>query len=123
MIRPVLMARADQAEDMVQALGGPDELTPQRRGLLDQWVQAQTIADCAFLIFARDGEIGARAVERHTSATNTARNALIALGLGRHAHKVPDLESYLRERYGPDAEDGAGATNGQGCEPTVEVAR
>lgn len=117
-LRPVLEARAAHVEDMVTDLGGAEEVTAMQRRVLDGWLQAQVAADVEFQKLARNpnGEIP----ERLMTALNSARSALIALGLSRRARDVtPSLETYLKEREA--SQDGAGRTISTGSGPLVSV--
>jgi hypothetical protein len=93
-LRPILEVRAAQVEAMVQDLGGEGEVTTLQHGVLEGWLQAQTVADVVFQGFARNpqGEIP----ERLLSAINSARSALLALGLQRRAKRVPSLADYMK---------------------------
>ncbi len=108
-LRPILEARAHQAEAMVQDLGGPDAVTALQRGVLDTWLQAQVTADVAFARFVR-GE-ATEVPERLMTALNAARSALVSLGLERRAREVQSLEDYLRASRRTRQKDGRSAAS------------
>ena len=47
-LRLILDARADQAERLVEHLGGPEYVSAMQRGVLETWLQAQVAADVEF---------------------------------------------------------------------------
>ena len=46
---PIIEARADQAEQIVEDLGGPDEVTAMQRGIIDGYTKAMVAADVEWL--------------------------------------------------------------------------
>ncbi len=93
-LRPIVAARASQVEQMVQDLGGPDEVTAMQRGVLEGWIQAQVAADVEFSRLIQDPK--AEIPERLLTGINSARSALVALGLTRRARDLtPSVTEYL----------------------------
>ncbi len=110
-LKPILDARSRQYRQMVEDSGGVTEVSAMKRALLDTWIQAQSAADVEFQRLLRNPE--KEIPERLTTCLNTARAALVALGLERSAKPVPDLSSYLAEKaVQADAE----STNGVASE-------
>ncbi len=50
---PMIEARAEQAQQIVEALGGPDPVTAMPRGMLDGYVKARVAADVEFARLVR----------------------------------------------------------------------
>ena len=95
--------------DLVAALGGEVDLSPQRRKLVDMAARAALLLDHVDAwLFEQRSLVNARAkillpvlVQRHAIADHLAR-LLDKLGLDRVPQKVTDLQSYVATRYGGD---------------------
>jgi hypothetical protein len=93
--------------ELVAALGGEDELSPQRRRLVDLAVRASILIDHVdvwlleqrSLVNARTRTLVPVLGQRTALAEHLAR-ILGQLGLERRARRVPDLREYVEARYG-----------------------
>lgn len=114
-VAPVAEASRREHDELLEALGGPELLSPQRRAILEDLVGLGLVLRSELLRYAleRDPEI----VPRITSCASARRQSLTTLGLDRIARKVDDLEIYLAGRspqngapttldVTPDPEDG-----------------
>src|SRR5262249_4126680 len=94
-LAPIVAECARWAAELVSDLGGYDQATAAQLALVDQATQAAVIRAASFRVFARDDDLGARAVERFNAAANVERSALALLGLERRAKPVQTLAEYL----------------------------
>ncbi len=91
--------------ELVAALGGEADLSPQRRRLIDMTARAAYLVDhIDASLFEQPSLINGRTrsllpvvIQRQTIAEHLAR-LLERLGLDRIPRKVPDLRTYLAER-------------------------
>ena len=92
-LQPFLRLAAREQADVVNALGGVDEVTPQQEATAKDYADAGLIknAEMARYIQCMDPECASRAL----SAINTRRSLIAVLGLQRKALPVPDLDAYL----------------------------
>ena len=74
------------------------------KNLSSCWGRATEAATATIAL--REGYL-TMAADRMPTFLNTARNALMLIGLKREARQVPDVTEYLRKA----AEDGSGSTN------------
>lgn len=106
-------------QELVAALGGASDLSPQRKRLIDLAVRSSLLVDHVdAYLFEQRSLVNARTktllpvlVQRQMLADHLVR-VLDKLGLDRVPQKVTDLSTYVRERYGPDTpprSDDAGA--------------
>jgi len=92
--------------ELIAALGGEAELSPQRRKLVDMAMRAALLLDHVDAwLFEQRSLVNARArtllpvlVQRQALADHLAR-LLDKLGLDRVPQKVPDLTAYLAAKY------------------------
>ena len=101
-VAPIAEASRQEHDELLEALGGPDRVSPQRRAILEDLVGVGLVLRSELMRYAltRDPEAQARI----TSCANTRRQSLSALGLDRVATDVPRLDEYVA------AQGGAGAT-------------
>ncbi len=110
--------------DLIAALGGEADLSPQRRRLVDMAARAALLLDHVdgwlvgqrSLVNARTRSLLPVLTQRQALADHLVR-VLDKLGLDRVPRKVTDLASYLQQQYGPSgAEDDRApqAKSGQG---------
>ena len=105
-------ARATLAfrRDLIAALGGEADLSPQRRRLVDLAARASMLVDHVdawllrqrSLIDRRTKSVLPVLVQRQSLAEHLAK-LLDRLGLDRRRQDVPDLTSYLAERYSAES--------------------
>lgn len=95
-LRPIVRTRLGQREQMIEDMGGAEYVSMMQRAALDTWMQAQVAADAEWRRYvAEDDRL---ALERLSTLLNTARAALVAVGLERRARDVtPTLDDYLRQ--------------------------
>ena len=94
-------------DELVSALGGDTQLSPQRRKLVDLAARAALYLDHLdawlagqhTLINRRSRSVLPVLLQRQTLADHLAR-LLDKLGLDRVPQKVADLSSYVEQRYG-----------------------
>ena len=94
-------------DELVSALGGDTQLSPQRRKLVDLAARAALyldhldawLAEQHSLINRRSRSVLPVLLQRQTLADHLAR-LLDKLGLDRVPQKVADLSSYVEQRYG-----------------------
>lgn len=99
-LRPIVRTRLGQREQMVEDLGGAEHVSQMQRAALDTWMQAQVAADAEWRRYIAEDDRGA--LERLSTLLNTARAALVAVGLERRARDVTlDLSAYLDHRDAP----------------------
>lgn len=104
--RDMLAFRAE----LIAALGGEDQLSPQRRKLVDLAARVALyvdhvdgwLAEQRSLINRRSRSLLPVLAQRQALAEHLAR-LLDRLGLDRVAQKVPDLRTYLAEKYAADS--------------------
>jgi hypothetical protein len=107
-------------QELVVALGGEDQLSPQRRKLVEMASRAALLLDHVdAYLFEQRSLVNVRSrtllpvlVQRQALADHLAR-LLDKLGLDRVPTKVPALDTYVNEKYGaivcdkpPSAKDG-----------------
>lgn len=100
--------------ELIAALGGEAELSPQRRRLVDMAARAALLLDHVdawlvaqrSLINARTRSLVPVLTQRQTLADHLAR-VLEKLGLDRAPKKVTDLTAYVRARYGSEHSQGS----------------
>lgn len=115
-LRRIVSERIAHLAEMVQDLGGEEHVTAMERAVLQGWLVAQVAADAEFGRYLRSDDPAA--LERVTAFINTARGALIALGLQRRERDVtPKLAEYIKRH---DAETVAGAANAPGSDADPE---
>jgi hypothetical protein len=114
--RALLSFRAE----LITALGGEAELSPQQRKLVDLAARASLYVDHVdawlteqrSLVNHRNRTLLPALVQRQALAEHLAK-LLDRLGLERRTQKVPDLHDYLRDKY---RDPGADPTNPKGGE-------
>lgn len=80
--------------ELLNALGGEDEVTPQQRILVDRVVYK--ICRCNLFESAHlNGDTSGNCDKHYLSWANSLRNDLLTLGLERRMKKVMDLRTYL----------------------------
>ncbi len=116
-------------DDLVAALGGENDLSPQRRKLVEMTARVALfldhldgwLAEQKSLVNHRTRSVLPALVQRQSLADHLAR-LLDRLGLDRVPQKVVSLEEYVASKYGGDGPDGAqepqGATNGRCPRPS-----
>lgn len=92
-LRPFLAAGAEETAAVVEALGGPDALTPQRRLLADDLGRLGALLRALVALFAQDPD--PEVASRVATLAGARRQNLAALGLDRAEREVPDLRTYL----------------------------
>ena len=111
-LRPIVRSRSELLEAMLEDLGGAGQVSAMRRAVLEgQWLYAQVLADVLFRRVVCEEEWGS--LERIATLLNTARAALVAVGLDRVASDPEDLGAYI-ERLGREAA-APDLTHGRGC--------
>ena len=110
---PVERAARALRRDMLEDLGGPEVVSAAQRGLLDaslgSLIVLQSIDAYLFKIAAQDGLVNKRnrrafaIVGDRMRVADSLTRQLAALGLERKAKPVQDLTTYVRDRYGADA--------------------
>jgi len=98
---PLLGTAEVEAVELLDALGGPDRVSPQRRALIEDTARLGLVMRASLVRFMQsgDGDSGGR-----VNAAAAARRAnLVALGLDRVMKDVPDLDAFLRERTASSA--------------------
>ncbi len=112
--RPARQALAFKS-DLLAALGGEADLSPQRRKLVDLAARATLLLDHIdawlvgqrSLINARTRTLLPVVIQRQALADHLVR-LLDKLGLDRVPQKVTDLATYVREKYPGTPDSGAG---------------
>lgn len=111
-LAPLVEIAEQEAAEIITALGGPDDLTPQRRVIVED-LAAVGIALRAQLMLFLSGAEGEHASRIGTLAS-VRRASLTALGLERREREI-DLQAYLTQRT---AENRSGATNANDPDPS-----
>jgi hypothetical protein len=96
-VAPIADAARDEYEEMLEALGGVEHVSPQRLAILEDLVGVGLVLRSELCRYAitRDTEI----VPKITSCAHARRASFAALGLDRVAREVtPTLADYLRSR-------------------------
>jgi len=106
-LRPALLAAEAECADILEALGGVDHVTPQRRAIVEDLARVGVALRGTLAAYLRseDPDLASKV----GSLASVRRTLLTAIGLERLEKEVPDLSTYLRERDA--AQDRAGATN------------
>jgi len=101
-IKLVLRGIEDELADLVDALGGLERLSPQRKAILDDVARAGLVAAVAGLRYVQEPD-DADAAKLLLQAGAGRLRGLRALGLDRAERDVPSLGEYL----GSKAEEGS----------------
>ena len=96
-LRPLAAIAEDECFDLIHALGGVDQITPQRRAIVEDVARVGLVlrAELARYVESRDPDCGARV----GSLANSRRSSLVALGLERLEREI-NLKEYLAQRAG-----------------------
>jgi hypothetical protein len=111
---PVVKQAQEEAWDIGLALGGPDELSPQRRALLADLARLGVALGGLTAVYLRNED--PETASRMATLANARRQHLLALGLDERRVEQ-DLDAYLAARAAgveephQDAPDGAQETN------------
>ena len=122
-LRPYLAMAEAEAEALLDALGGPDNVSPQTRAIVDDVARVGLLLRALLARFAQSGGEGERDADLASKVgtlVSVRRSSLAAVGLARVARDV-SLASYVAREYGGNAEDRAGEPNGSGPESSVVV--
>jgi hypothetical protein len=111
-LRDLIEGAHVEVADLIDALGGPDAVSPQRRALVHDACRVGLILRAELLRYIQTGEGDSAA--RVGTLTGQRRATLQALGLDRVSREV-DLNSYLREHA---AEKARRRANGEPDNPT-----
>jgi hypothetical protein len=93
---------------MIEALGGDDRVSPQRRAIVEDAARVGVVLRCVLARFLQREEPDLEAAGKIGTLASARRAALAAVGLERVAREVPDLANYLRQREAENSENGAG---------------
>lgn len=109
-----------EAEALLEALGGPDAVSPQRRALVEDAARVGLVlrAELARYVQTADPD----AASRVGSLASARRASLVALGLDRAERTVPDLRTYLAERAREAPQNGAHGADAGDPEPKAAPA-
>ena len=114
-LRPLLEIAEEEAAELVSALGGPDEISPQRRAIVEDLVAVGVVLRAELTRFLQSGDPDAGA--RVGTLAGARRASLSALGLERRAREVFDPTLPLTVEWAtPDpegAQDTPDGTNGE----------
>ena len=91
--------RAERYAELVEALGGEDELSPQRAMLAGHAINLEVTAALQLDFGIRTGadkKRGREALGDYRATVTTLKGVLAALGLERKAVRVPTLEEVMR---------------------------
>ena len=105
-LRPALLAAEAECADVLEALGGADHVSPQRRVIVEDLARVGVALRGTLAAYVRteDPELASKV----GSLASVRRALLTAIGLERREKEL-DLQSYLTQRT---AENRSGATNG-----------
>jgi len=115
-VAPAMLPHLEAAEaelyGFLEALGGPDVVSPQRRTICEDVARLGVALRSELQRYAetRDPECASRL----SGLVTARRSGLQAAGLERVARDVPDLATYLRDRAA--AQERAGRDNGAGSD-------
>ena len=112
-LRPYIAAGVAEAQAIVEALGGPEALSPQRQALMRDVARLSAVVGAVTAAFFRseDPEL----IPKLTSAIAARRGLLERLGLDERRVEH-DLGTYIRQRA--SAQNGAGSTIHGAPDPT-----
>ncbi len=98
-LRPLVALAEEESADLVDMLGGIEEVSPAKRLLIE---------DIAYLGIAFRAEMGRylatkapHALKQAATLANTRRSHLLAVGLDRTEKPVVDAEAYLADKASP----------------------
>ncbi len=114
-LRPLLTIASEESGDIINALGGPAQVTPQQRALVEDLAAAGIALRATLMLFLQGAE-GDHAA-RIGALVSVRRASLVCLGINRVEHEVPSLSDYLASK---DAQTPASATNGDTFDAVVE---
>lgn len=97
-IAPFLEAAGREGSDLLDALGGPERVSPQRRALIEDAARLGLVMRSLLVAFVQGGGIDGELGSRLATLASARRANLSALGLDRFAEDVHDLTSYLERR-------------------------
>lgn len=97
-VAPYLEAAGREAAELLDALGGVDRVSPQRRVLIEDTARLGLVLRSLLVSFVQGGGVDGETGSRIATLANARRANLSALGLDRHVEDVPDLTSYLAKR-------------------------
>lgn len=94
-MRPLLEAAAIESETLLEALGGAERVSPQRRVLLDDFVRVGVVLRAMVTRYAQtaDPECGSRV----GTLAAVRRASLVAIGLDERREEL-DLRGYMAKR-------------------------
>ena len=113
-LRPLVDIAGDEARELFDALGGFDVVSPQRRLLIEDAVATGIVLRGVLALYLRTEDV--ELVSKVGTLTAARRASLIALGLDRAEHLVPDLATYLAAK---DAQAPPSGTNGDATDAEV----
>jgi len=103
-LRPFVAQAAQEAVDFAEALGGVDQVSPQRMAILRDTARLGALLSALLANAMQRDVLDLDEVAKITSLASARRANLSAIGLERHARDVePDLRSYLAARSGNGA--------------------
>ena len=105
-LRPLLTIASEESGDIINALGGPAQVTPQQRALVEDLAAAGIALRATLMLFLQGAE-GDHAA-RIGALVSVRRASLVCLGLNRVEHEVQDLRDYMLSH---DAQTPPSATN------------
>lgn len=116
-LRPALLAAEAECADVLEALGGADHVSPQRRVIVEDLARVGVALRGTLAAYVRtsDPELASKI----GSLASVRRALLTALGLERREREI-DLKAYVAQRA---AENCPGATNGNEPDTSPASAR
>ena len=100
-LRPLLKIAGEESADLIDALGGPDQVTPQQRALVEDLAAAGIVLRATLMQYVQGAE-GSHA-QRIGTLVSVRRASLMALGLDRVANEVQDLSAYMASKDAQNA--------------------
>lgn len=97
-VRDAVTGAEIEAETVLAALGGIDNVSPQRMLLVRDLARAGVIARVVFGRLLREGVLENDAIGKITSIFRSRTSTMIALGLDRAQRDALDLKTYLASR-------------------------
>lgn len=94
-MRPLLEAAAIESETLLDALGGADRISPQRRILLDDFVRVGVVLRATLARYAQTAD--PECASRLGTLASVRRASLVAIGLDERREEL-DLRGYMAKR-------------------------
>lgn len=116
-LRPYARQAADEADGIVQALGGPDLVSEQCMALIQDFARTGLLLRAVIASIGQGSTLDLDVVGKASTLIGQRRSTLQALGLGRRTREI-DLASYLASK----AQAPTSVTNGADPEPQAAPA-